>query len=347
MIDLRSDTLSMPCKEMLQTILSASLGDDGRVGVDGKGEDATVNELEYMAAELTGKESALIMNSGTMANTVALVTHCTAGDKVLLDPLQHTYRTEKIAFDKNFGQLQPIFYDLTKEGLPCLTSVKEHLQKESIKLLCVENTHNSLGGKALPLDMLQKIRDIADTADIPVHMDGARLFNAALALKTRVKEICKYPDTLMFCLSKGLGAPIGAVLCGSREFIDKARGQRKLLGGNMRQAGIIAAPGIYALQNNVQGLQIDHDNASLLAKGLSDLQVLHVVAEPESNIVMLDTFDTGLTATEVANLLKKAGLWVLTSGDRQVRLVFYRGITHEMTVQAIEIVKTVDRELKK
>ncbi len=345
MIDLRSDTLSMPTEEMLATILTAKLGDDGRVGEDGKGEDATVNELERLAASLTGKEDALIMSTGTMGNTVALLTHCKPQDKVLLDCVQHTYRTEKIAYDKSFGQLEAVFYKTLENGLPDMNSVQEKIRTEEIKLLCLENTHNTMGGLPLPMEMLQELSALAAAHNIPVHMDGARLFNAALALQVEAKDICNHVDTVMFCLSKGLSAPIGSVLCGSRDFIKKARGKRKILGSNMRQAGIIAAPAIYALNHLRTRLQEDHDNAAILAEQIQNLRCLKLLAKPQSNIVMVGVGKSGLTASNLAARLKNKGVWTLTSGNNQVRMVFYRGITADMAREAGKIVRELDAEL--
>jgi len=258
MIDLRSDTLTLPDRPMLETILTAKLGDDGRADARGRGEDLAVNELEDLAAEITGKEEAVLFPSGTMANTAAILTYCRPGDGVLVDEIQHIFITEKVVFDRNFGRLTPLFYKLNGRNVPDLESMTVHLRKSPVSLVCVENTHNFSGGFCMSPEEMGVIKNAAESYGVPVHMDGARLFNAAAALGVAAADLCAHADSVMFCISKGLGAPVGSLLCGTREFIRKARLTRKLLGGNMRQAGIIAAPGIYALRNNI--VRLGEDN---------------------------------------------------------------------------------------
>jgi len=271
MIDLRSDTLTMPTKEMLESILSARLGDDGRTDASGRGEDQTINELEDLAALMTGKQESVLFCSGTAGNTSAIMAHCRPNDKVLVDRLQHIYKSEKVVFDKNVGQLEPIFYELDKNCMPCLESIEKLLLSNDIKMLCIENTHNFSGGVCISLERLEKLYKLAKKHNVHVHMDGARLFNAATYLKVEVSEICKYTDSVMFCISKGLGAPVGSLLCGTHEFMKEVRKERKLLGGAMRQAGIIAAPGMYALKHNIARLQEDHSNAEYVANEIKNL----------------------------------------------------------------------------
>lgn len=345
MIDLRSDTLTMPTKEMLETILLAKLGDDGRTNAEGRGEDPTVNELEDLASLITGKESAALFSSGTLGNTAALLTYCNPGDMVMVDSLNHIYRSEKVAFDKRFGQLVPLLYPLTSHGKPDLDGMREILQRHPVKLIVVENSHNFAGGVCLDETDLSLIRNLADEFQVKIHLDGARLFNAAASTGISAKKLCSYVDSVMFCLSKGLGAPLGSLLCGSQKFMRKARETRKLLGANMRQAGIMAAPGIYALQNHLPDLLTDHEHAVMLAENLRDLRKAKIQETVESNIVMLDVKNTGMTPEEYCRRAKDLGLLIRPVLENAVRLVFYRGITLEDTLEATRILKTLDDNL--
>lgn len=345
MIDLRSDILTIPTNEMLETILLAKLGDDGRKDAEGRGEDPTVNELEDLASYLTGKESAAIFSSGTLANTAALLTYCAPGDMVMVDSLNHIYRSEKVAFDQRFGQLIPMLYPLTKSGKPDLEAMREILQKNPVKLIVVENTHNFAGGVCLDETDLFLIRHLADEFHVKVHLDGTRLFNAAASTGISAKKLCSHVDSVMFCLSKGLGAPLGSLLCGSQEFMRNAGETRKLLGANMRQAGVMAAPGIYALQNHLSNLLDDHEHAKMLAENLRDLRKSKVQETVESNIVMLDVEDTGMTAEEYCGRAMDLGLLIRPVFKNTVRLVFYKGITRLDTLEAIRIIKELDESL--
>lgn len=343
MIDLRSDTLTMPDKAMLRTILTAPLGDDGRLGPDGRGEDATINRLEDMAAEITGKEAGLLCCSGTMGNQIALMTWCEVGDKVIVDELQHLYRSEKTAFDSRFMRLKPVFYHLDQECMPDPMELGP-LMQAGASLLCIENTHNFTGGTCTTPERLAEIRRLADKYHIPVHMDGARLFNATAYLGVSAKELCQYADSVMFCVSKGLAAPVGSILCGSREFIAKAKGVRKLLGGALRQGGIIAAPAIYALEHNVERMKEDNDNAAVCAKYLKDLKKIKLQDHVQTNILMLDLKDAAMTPEKFCERAKEEGLLIRPILETSVRLVFYKGITKKDAVKAAEIISRLDKE---
>jgi threonine aldolase len=345
MIDLRSDTLTLPGKEMLNTILSAKLGDDGRVDEKGRGEDLTVNELEDLACRITGKDESILFSSGTLANTTAILTYCNPGDKVLVDEIQHIYISEKVVFEKSVGQLIPITYKLNERKTPDIDNIRKLMLENDIKLLCIENTHNFSGGTCTKLEELKNVYNLAKEFNIHIHMDGARLFNAAASLGVEGKDICKYVDSVMFCISKGLGAPIGSLLCGNRDFIKKARKKRKLLGGNMRQAGIIAAPGIYALQHNIERLKEDNSNAKYVADNLKSLNKTKVQKDVQTNIVMLDISETGLTAEEYCARAKEYGLWIRPVLKNKVRLVFYKGINRDDAAQAVKIIKDIDASL--
>ena len=213
MVDLRSDTISMPTREMLETILEAKLGDDGRTDSKGRGEDLAVNELEDLAAEMTGKEAAVLFPSGTQGNTSAILAYCRPGQKVMVDEMQHIYLSEKVVFAPSIGQLEPVTYKLDQDNLPDLDDMRRILESQEIALLCIENTHNFSGGTCVPLERMKAIHELAKEFGVPVHMDGARMFNAVVALGVEAREMCKYVDSVMFCISKGLGAPIGSLVC--------------------------------------------------------------------------------------------------------------------------------------
>lgn len=345
MIDLRSDTLTIPNEEMLKTILSAKLGDDGRVDKNGRGEDLSVNELEDMAATLTGKDEGVLFSSGTLANTATILTYCSPGDKVLVDEILHIYKTEKVVFEKSVGQLTPVFYRLDEKNKPDIQHLRQLMEENDIKLLCIENTHNFSGGVCLDVNDLKEIYDLAKEFNIHVHMDGARLFNATASLEVEAKDICKYVDSLMFCISKGLGAPIGSLICGDSDFIKKVRQKRKLLGGNMRQAGVIAAPGIYALKHNIKKLKIDNENAKYVWDNIKDLKKTKVQDSVQSNIVMLDVSNTGLSTEKYCEIAKKKGLFIRPVLENKVRLVFYNGISRKDTNEVINIIRDIDNSL--
>lgn len=346
MIDLRSDTLTMPNKDMLLSILDKPFGDSGRVDEHGVGGDPTVNELEDYAATLVGKERALFLPSGTMGNHVAMLTYCRPGDVVLVESRQHLFRMEKAVFDSRFGQIQPVFYHLTEKGYPDLYEVEQMLKKNKPHLLCIENTHNSAGGTCIPLSVLKGLRKLADNAGVPIYMDGARFFNAAIELQEEPLELCQYVDTIMFCISKGLGAPIGSLLCGTKEFIDEASNTRKLLGGTMRQAGVVAACGLYALQHNIPDLKEDHRRARIAYEELrKSLRKIRISNSVQTNILMFDIEGLDLSVENFIERAKKMGLWLSKSADTCARMVFYRDINDEQLYQAIEIMKKLDATL--
>ena len=345
MIDLRSDTLTLPDEPMLRTVLTAPMGDDGRLDAEGRGEDATVNRLEDMAAELTGKEAGLLCASGSMGNQAAVLTWCRPGDVVLINEQQHLSHSEKTAFDPRFGQLKSVTYRHDASEQPDLATMEEALKNNPVKLLYVENSHNYSGGMCITVERMAAIRALADKYRVPVHMDGARLFNAAEYLGTTAKELSKYVDSLMFCVSKGLGAPVGSIVCGTKKFIKEAKETRKLLGGAMRQAGIIAAPAIYALEHNIGRLKEDRENAQLCASLLKDLKKTRVQPVVQTNIMMVDTAGSGVTPAEFCDRAKAKGLLIRPIIGSWVRLVFYKGITRDDAVKAAEIIRAVDAEL--
>lgn len=346
MIDLRSDTLTMPDAEMLKSILDAPLGDDGRLDVYGRGEDPTINKLEDISACLVGKEAALLCPSGTMGNQIAIYTCCDYGDKILVDSIQHLYKSEKTAFLKKYGNMQTVFYKFDDQVMPDVNDIENRLKENpDIKLLCIENTHNFTGGTCTNLQRLEEISYLAKKYHIHLHMDGARLFNAVTYLKTTAEELCKYVDSVMFCVSKGLGAPVGSLLCGSQDFIKKAKEVRKLLGGNLRQGGIIAAPAIYALENNILRLQEDHDNCAICADGLRNLKKLKLCTPIQTNILVIDLAGLQITPKEFCELAENRGLLIKPVLDTCVRLVFYKGITCVDAKKAAKIILEIDQEI--
>src|SRR6185503_476525 len=263
-IDLRSDTVTKPTAEMRAAMLAAEVGDDVY------GEDPTVNRLEALAAARLGKEAALFVCSGTQSNLLALLSHCERGDEYIVGQQGHTYKYEG-GGAAVLGSIQPQPLDYEADGSLDLGRVEGAIKPDDshfakTRLLCLENTQ---GGKVLSLDYLRRAREFTLARGLGLHLDGARIFNAAVHLGVPVLEISKQFDTVSVCLSKGLGAPVGSVLCGSKDLIAKARRWRKVVGGGMRQAGLLAAAGIYALQHNIERLARDHDNASKLADGLS------------------------------------------------------------------------------
>lgn len=285
MIDLRSDTVTRPDDAMREAARGAEVGDDVY------GEDPTVNDLEAQAADAVGKEAALYVPTGTMGNQVAARTHTQRGEEILLERESHIYKWELGGLAQLSG-LQPRTVEGGPRGTIAPMDVREGYvaaddHRPGTGLLALENTHNSKGGVAIAPEELDAAAETAAEFGVPTHLDGARVFNASVALDVKPARLVRELDSVMFCLSKGLGAPVGSMLAGSEAFIDQARRHRKLFGGGMRQAGIIAAPGLRAL-SNVDRLAEDHENARALAEGLTDIDGLDVQS-PETNIVLIET----------------------------------------------------------
>ena len=292
MIDLRSDTVTRPDAAMRDAAANAEVGDDVY------GEDPTVNELERRAAEAVGMEDALYVPTGTMGNQVAVRTHTERGQEALVERESHVYKWE-LGGMAQLSELQVRTVDGGERGVPtpeqvCEGYVAEDLHRPGTGLLCLENTHNSKGGVAIDPEKIDAAAAAAHDLGVPVHLDGARLFNAAVALDVPATRITENVDSVTFCLSKGLGAPVGSMLAGSEAFVERARRNRKLFGGGMRQAGVIAGPGLEAL-DNVDRLADDHANARALAEGLDRIDGL-AARTPETNIVLVETDGTELNA---------------------------------------------------
>ena len=317
-IDLRSDTVTRPTPAMREAMASAEVGDDVY------GDDPTVNRLEETAAELLGFEAALFTCSGTQANLISIMTHCARGDEYIVGQQAHTYKYEG-GGAAVLGSIQPQPLDFEIDGTLNLARVEEVIKPDDFhfaktRLLCLENTQ---AGKALPIDYLQSAADFARQRRLTLHLDGARIFNASVKLGVHVSALTQHFDSVSVCLSKGLGAPVGSVICGSRDFIKEARRWRKVTGGGMRQAGILAAAGLYALANHVKRLEDDHHNAELLAKELQEFEELRVEMETmQTNMVFID-IDTELCRDLAAFLLAQN---ILISPSRHLRLVTHLDI---------------------
>jgi threonine aldolase len=323
-LDFRSDTVTKPSPEMREASYKAILGDDVY------GDDPEVNELERITAEIFGMEASLFVTSGTMGNAVAVLAHTQRGDEIILEEGSHIYVNE-VGGLAVMGQLMA----KTVKG------VKGHMDPEDISsavrpdnihfpptsLLCIENTHNTAGGIPLTVPQMKSYWDVAKAHDLNVHLDGARVFNAAVALGVDVKEITQYVDTIQLCLSKGLAAPVGSMVVGPQDVIDKARKYRKMLGGGLRQAGIIAAPGIIAITKMVDRLADDHANAKILAEGLTKIGI-KVKNDVQTNMVYVDFSPIGWTAEDWNKACADMG-WKSRGRGTGTRLVTHYGIEEE------------------
>ncbi|WP_421378575.1 low-specificity L-threonine aldolase [Bacillus salacetis] len=336
MIDLRSDTVTKPTKEMREAAMNAVVGDDVY------GEDPTVLKLEETAAELLGKEAALFVTSGTQGNQIAVLTHCSPANEVIMEAESHIFYYESGAISA-FAGVQPRTIKGSrgamdpKEVEAAIREDDQHFPETG--LICLENTHNRAGGAIVPSSNMKEIYTVAQKHGVPVHVDGARLFNAVAAENVLLTEYTQYCDTVQVCLSKGLGAPVGSIIAGNKDFIKKARKWRKRLGGGLRQAGIIAAPGLYALNNMRERMSEDHENAKMLAEGLSSISRLSVVNRVDTNIVVADVSELGMNSTEFTDRLKEEGVLAVTFGPALVRFTTHFDISREDIERTIDIVK--------
>jgi threonine aldolase len=325
MIDLRSDTLTRPTEAMLESMREATFGDDSRDG------DETVKKLEAMAASRTGKEAGAFMPSGTMTNLVAMLTHAPRGGEVLLEDGSHTLNAEL----GGIASVAGLFYRGIhgKRGAMDVEVLRETIrpvtrQHMGTALVWMENTHNRAGGAVLQLAHMKEVYGLAREKNVPVHLDGARIFNAAHALGAAAKDIAQYSDSVCFCVSKGLSAPVGSILCGSREFIERARAYRRMVGGNMRQAGPLAAAGIVALETMVNRLPEDHQIAKRLAEGFHRIDAsLCDPKDVETNLVRVDVKKSGKRAAQWSADLKEKGVAVAPADIYVLRFVTHRHIS--------------------
>ncbi len=321
--DLRSDTVTQPSPGMRKAIYEAEVGDDVY------GDDPTVNELQYKAAGLTGKEASLFLTSGSMGNLIPLIINCGRGNEFLIDSQGHMIHNEMASFTAVAG-CSPVPIS-GKKGILDAEQLEVKLKPDIYymtrpELIVLENTHNMAGGSCYPAGNLQRIHAFAEQHGLKIHIDGARLFNASIAAGIPAEDICRYSDTITFCLSKGLGAPVGALLCSTKDFIKEARRARKMLGGGMRQAGILAAAGLYALNNNVERLEEDHVNAKRLAECLAETKWAVIdPSEVETNIIYFNTPDK--EAVKISKLMKESGILTNSTAMNRIRMVTHLDLT--------------------
>jgi threonine aldolase len=330
-LDLRSDTVTRPSPRMREAAYKAKLGDDVF------GDDPTVNELEATACEIFDKEAALFVTSGTMGNAVAVLAHTQRGNEIILEERSHIYVNE-VGGLAVMGQLMARTIKGEK-GYMKPEDIKASIRSDNIhypktSLLCIENTHNSAGGIALTVNQMKSNWEIAREHDLGVHTDGARIFNASVALGVDVTDLTQYTDTIQVCLSKGLSAPVGSLVVGPEDIMQRARKYRKMLGGGMRQVGIIAAPGLIALTEMVDRLEEDHRTAKLLAEGLSNLGI-NVLNDVQTNMVYIDFSPIGWTSENWINACADIG-WKSRGSGTTARLVTHYGIEEEDIIDFIE-----------
>lgn len=340
-IDMRSDTVTVPTPAMRAAMANAEVGDDVY------GEDPTVNRLEELSAHMMGKEAGLFVPSGTMGNLTAVLTHCTRGDEAIMGHLGHTFLFEAGGVAA-LGGVMPHTIPNQPDGSLKLEDIQDAVRSEDVhfppsRLVILENTHNRAGGTVLGVDYTAQVAEVAHRNGLNLHIDGARIFNAAAALGIEAEALVKDADSVTFCLSKALCAPVGSVLCGSGEFIHRARKLRKQLGGGMRQAGILAAAGVVALQEMVPQLPDDHRRARLLAQGLKSVSGMVVETDPpQTNMVFTRLDDTSpVTGSELVMLAAEKGLLFGKVGDRRFRMVLHHWIDDAAVAKTVDVLNSI------
>ena len=346
LIDLRSDTVTQPTDEMRRAMAAAEVGDDVF------GEDPSINELQERAAAVLGKEAGLLTSSGTMSNLISTLAYSSHGDEIVMGDQAHMFWNESAGQAALAGvqtRLVPNDSQGRMDPADVAAAIRPpgNLHFPRTSMLCLENTHNRCSGGVLTPEDTKSVCDVAHEAGVPVHLDGARIFNAAIALEVPAAELVREVDDLSFCLSKSLSCPVGSVLVGSQEFIDNARRWRKMLGGGMRQAGVLAAAGLVALDTMVDRLAEDHQNARRLAHGLANIDGLNVDPEQiQTNIVFFEV-DTKLgTAADMIAALERQDVKVSYPGKQSIRMVTHRHITPEDIEEALSRTSTAVRELQ-
>ena len=345
-IDLRSDTITHPTEEMRRAMAQAEVGDDVY------GEDPSINLLEERAAALLGKEAGLLTASGTMSNLIAGLTYCHRGDEIVMGDQAHMFWNESAGVSALAGaQVRLVPNDeqgrINPQDLADAIRPRGNVHMPPTTMVCLENTHNRCSGGVLTPQDTKEVADIAHAAGAKVHLDGARVFNAAVALEVPPAELVKDVDDVSFCLSKALSCPVGSVLCGDEEFIGQARRWRKMIGGGMRQAGVLAAAGLVALDTMIERLADDHANARRLAQGLAEIEGLSLNAEAvQTNIVIFEIDPAIGTATEVMQALALAGVKVTPSRPGSLRMVTHRHIDGEAVTAALVRVADVVGQLR-
>jgi threonine aldolase len=339
-IDLRSDTITLPTPAMRKAMAAAEVGDDVF------GEDPTVRKLEALAAQRMGKETALMVASGTMGNLVCQMAHCGRGDEMILGDKSHIFYYEQ-GGSAAVGGIHPRVVTNQPDGTLLPEDILSAIRIDDVhfpvtRLIVLENTHNLCNGSPLPLSYMKQAFEIAHGNGLKLHVDGARIFNAAVALGVSPADLSVPADSISFCLSKGLAAPVGSVVCGSEAFIARARRIRKVLGGGMRQAGIIAAAGIVAIEQMVERLSEDHENARRLAEGLADVEGLSLggLEKVRTNIVYMD-LTSGMSSHEAVWKLLKAGVRILAAGPHRLRAVTHYQITAGHVDKAVAIFRKI------
>tara|TARA_B100000945_G_C20425512_1_gene620311 strand:+ start:1900 stop:2919 length:1020 start_codon:yes stop_codon:yes gene_type:complete len=339
MKDFRSDTVTLPTPEMKQAIFDAELGDDVY------GEDPTVNELERLSAEIFGKEDAILVSTGTMGNLVSILSHCQRGEQIIIGDKCHIYRAEAGGI-ASLGGIVPRILKNDDDGTMDLNEIESNIEPKDVhraptKVVALENTANVVGGKILSKEYMDSVKQICDKNELQLHIDGARIFNASVALEMPVSELTKSVDSLTFCLSKGLGAPVGSVIVGNKEFINDARKWRKMVGGGMRQAGIIAAAGIIGINNHYAQISKDHKNAKLLSEGLKRFKEI-TVEEVQTNLVFfsINTENPGLLAEKL-----KAKDVLGGNGGSRWRFATHYGIEEQDIKDTLNIFEQSIKEL--
>jgi len=326
-IDLRSDTITLPTSAMRTFMIRANVGDDVF------GEDPTVNDLQTMIAELLDMEAALFVPSGTQANQISINAHTNPGNEVICDYNSHVFNYECGSAGMLSGvQLHPIIgkngHPTCEQILPAIRPTDDHFPQT--KLICLENTHNRAGGTIFPIEEIAKIHIVAKEHDLKLHLDGARLWNAAIETGRSLKEYAAYFDSVSLCFSKGLGAPVGSIIAGSREFIKKAHYYRKAYGGGMRQVGILAAACIFAVENHFERLSEDHLNAKFLAEGLSEVKSFHIdLNSVQTNIVIMTIEEGSLDAFKIVDRLRENNILAIAFSPQKIRFVTHLNISHE------------------
>jgi threonine aldolase len=339
LIDLRSDTVTRPTSAMRQAMFEAEVGDDVYH------EDPSINRLEALAAEIVGKEAAVFVPTGTMGNQCAIRAHTQRGDEIIAHERSHIVLYEVGGVAQLSGCVTRTMS--STDGIlhwpqiqPLIRPASDHFN--GVSMIAIENSHNILGGHVYPQEVLNEICDEAHGHGVKVHMDGARVFNAATHLGTPVSKVTEKVDSVMFCLSKGLGAPVGSMLAGGADFIQRARMARKVFGGSMRQAGVLAAAGIVALENSPAGMSRDHENAKFVAESLSRVPGIAVdPADVQTNIVIYDVDGTGMTGKELSAKLRERGVLSNAVGPYRMRMLTHFDVTREECERAMEVVAEV------
>lgn len=342
-IDLRSDTVTRPTPAMRRAMAEAEVGDDVY------GEDPTIRKLEWRAAELLDKQAAIFVPSGVMGNTIGIKLHTQHGEEIVCESHAHVLDWElsmSAWFSGVFARHVPAPDGVLRwEHIrPALRFSSPHNARTS--LICLENTHNMAGGIASSVEVVDEICEEAHALGLKVHMDGARVFNAATALKAPVWQLVKQVDTVMFCLSKGLGAPVGSLLVGTAEDIARAHGLRKRLGGGMRQAGVLAAAGLIALEEMSRRLQEDHDNAAAFADAIRELPGIRIVHEVQTNIVIFDVTETGMAPAQISSALKQESILLNGIDDHRMRAVTHFDVSREQCRVAAAALREILRKAR-